>query len=161
MAGISDPGLIALGFWIQRRRLSWVFSAAPAAIVARLIKCVRSGPKRPFAGVPATAWQFMQALLSNTRRPASAPSSSTAGFCWERTQAAKSAGPSTETRRSIFACCVPQYCAHWPRKIPVRCGSIHILLGWFGMRSVLPANSGTQKLWSVSAESNCRNVGVG
>ena len=37
--------------------------------MARLIKCVRSGPKRPFAGVPATAWQFMQALLSKTRLP--------------------------------------------------------------------------------------------
>src|SRR6516162_11238617 len=43
---------------------------APAAIVARLIKCVRIGPKRPFAAVPAIVWQFMQALPSNTRLPA-------------------------------------------------------------------------------------------
>src|SRR5271156_5358638 len=34
-------------------------------------------------------------------------------------------------------------------------------LGWFGMRSVLPASRGTQKLWSVSAESSVRKVGVG
>src|ERR1700691_910126 len=36
-----------------------------------------------------------------------------------------------------------------------------MLLGWFGIRSVLPASLGTQKLWSVSAESNVRKVGVG
>ena len=52
MAGISEPGLIASGFWIHRRRFSGVFSAAPEAMVARLIRCVRSGPKRPFAAVP-------------------------------------------------------------------------------------------------------------
>ena len=31
----------------------------------------------------------------------------------------------------------------------------------FGIRSVFPARRGTQKLWSVSAESRVRNVGVG
>ena len=31
----------------------------------------------------------------------------------------------------------------------------------FGIRSVFPASRGTQKLWSVSAESKVRNVGVG
>src|SRR6202046_4399134 len=77
----------------------------------------------------------MQALRSNTRLPATAPASSTAGFCWAPTQLAKSFGPSTEMRSSIFACCTPQYWAHWPRKTPVRCGSIHVLLGWLGMRS--------------------------
>jgi signal transduction histidine kinase len=43
----------------------------------------------------------------------------------------------------------------------VRCGSIHILFGWLGIRSVLPTSSGTQKLWSVSAESKVKNVGFG
>src|SRR6266852_5263581 len=36
-----------------------------------------------------------------------------------------------------------------------------MLLGWLGMRSVLPARRGTQKLWSVSAERSVRKVGVG
>ena len=69
MAGILDPGLIASGFRIHSRRLSGVFWAAPEAIVSRLIRCVRSGPKRPLATVPATAWQLMQAVVSNTRFP--------------------------------------------------------------------------------------------
>ena len=54
MAGISEPGLIASGSFNHTRRFSGVFSAAPDAIVARLIKCVRSGPNRPFATVPRT-----------------------------------------------------------------------------------------------------------
>ena len=103
----------------------------------------------------------MQALLSKTRLPALRLRPERRAVAGARTQAAKSSGLSTETRSSILACCIPQYCAHWPRKIPVRCGSIHILFGWFGIRSVLPASSGTQKLWSVSAESKVRNVGVG
>src|ERR1700724_533989 len=37
----------------------------------------------------------------------------------------------------------------------------HILFGWLGIRSVLPASRGTQKLWSVSADSNLMKVGVG
>ena len=60
--------------WVlnPKTKVFGVFSAAPEAMVARLIKCVRSGPKRPFAGVPATVWQFMQALLSKTCLPATA-----------------------------------------------------------------------------------------
>src|SRR5215471_886469 len=45
IAGISEPRLIASGFWIQRRRFSGVFSAAPPPIVVRLIRCVKSGPE--------------------------------------------------------------------------------------------------------------------
>ena len=123
MAGINDPGLIASGFSIHRRRFSVVFAAAPDAIVSRLIRCVRSGPKRPLAAVPPIAWQLMQAVVSKTRRPAAACLVlNVAGCCWARTQASKSSGLSTDTRRSILACCVPQYCAHWPRKMPVRAG---------------------------------------
>ena len=43
---------MASGFLIQRRRFAIVFSAAPEAIVLRLMKWARSGPKRPFAAVP-------------------------------------------------------------------------------------------------------------
>ena len=41
-------------FWFALAGLAAVFSAAPEAIVARLIRWVRSGPKRPLAAVPRT-----------------------------------------------------------------------------------------------------------
>ena len=47
-----------------------VFAAAPEAIVLRLMKWARSGPKRPFATVPLTVWQLMQEVVSKTRLPA-------------------------------------------------------------------------------------------
>ena len=34
------------------------------------MKWARSGPKRPFAAVPLTAWQLMQEVVSKTRLPA-------------------------------------------------------------------------------------------
>src|SRR5262245_61996557 len=67
MAGIREPGLIASGFWIHSRRFWAVLAAAPDAMVARLIKCPRSGPKRPLAAVPLMVWQFMHAVVSKTR----------------------------------------------------------------------------------------------
>src|SRR6266545_25255 len=70
IAGISEPGLMASGSFIQRRRFAIVFSAAPEAIVLRLMKWARSGPKRPFAAVPLTVWQLMQEVVSKTRRHA-------------------------------------------------------------------------------------------
>jgi hypothetical protein len=48
-----------------------------------------------------------------------------------------------------------------PRQRSVSSGSIPILFGWLGIRSVLPASRGTQRLWSVSADSNLMKVGVG
>ena len=40
--------------------------------MSRLIKCDRSGPNRPSATVPATAWQLMQAVVSKMCRPSEA-----------------------------------------------------------------------------------------
>src|SRR4029077_11975570 len=57
--------------------------------------------------------------------------------------------------------CVGYFGANWPRERRVSRGSIHIEFGWLGIRSVFPASRGTQKLWSVSADSRVRNVGVG
>ena len=57
------------GFRIHRRRFSGVFGTAPEAIVSRLIRCVRSGPKRPSATVPVTVWQLMQAVVSKILPP--------------------------------------------------------------------------------------------
>ena len=72
MAGIFDPGLMASGFWIQSRSISGVLRDAPAAIVSRLIRCVRSGPKRPLAVVPDTVWQLTHAVDSRYAAAAAA-----------------------------------------------------------------------------------------
>ena len=52
-----------------------------------------------------------------------------------------------------------QYSAHCPRKVPVRIGSIHMVLTWFGMTSVLPFNCGIQKLCTTSTDSRRSDVG--
>ena len=65
------------------------------------------------------------------------------------------------TRKRILACCVPQYSAQFPRNVPSCFGSIHMLFGWFGIRSVLPASCGIQKLCATSADSSLRNVIAG
>ena len=63
----------------------------------------------------------MQAVVSKTRLPAIADSSSTRGLLLRREPTRRSRRAlSTDTRSSILACCVPQYCAHWPRKMPGR-----------------------------------------
>src|ERR1700722_15563921 len=103
----------------------------------------------------------MQAVVSKIWRPSLTASFVCAGLFSSWTQRSNCSGESTYTRRSIFACCVPQYCAHWPTYTPTLCGSIHIVLSRFGIKSVLPARRGTQKLWSVSADDRERYVGVG
>ena len=112
------------------------------------------GPELSFASVPAMVWQLTQAVASNTWRPLCTWSAYAlpALFCC-CTQRWKSSGDSTITRSSILACWTPQYCAHCPTYVPASCGSIHISFVRLGIRSVLPASCGTQKLWSVSAES--------
>src|SRR5207245_7835103 len=60
IAGIRTPGLIAPGASTHARNASGVLCAAPAAMVRRLIRWVRSGPNTPLAGVPPTAWQLVQ-----------------------------------------------------------------------------------------------------
>ena len=55
--GMRTPGLIAAGFSIQRVRLPRVFASVPAAIVERLLKCVRSGPTVAACIVAADEWQ--------------------------------------------------------------------------------------------------------
>ena len=56
------------------RSCSGVLGTEPAAIVSRLIRWVRSGPYRPLPTVPRTVWQFRQAVVSKTRRPAATAS---------------------------------------------------------------------------------------
>ena len=79
IAGILHPGFKAAGFRIHCRRFAGVFGTAPEAIVSRLIRWVRSGPKRPSATVPATVWQLMQAVVSKIFCPADTASSACAG----------------------------------------------------------------------------------
>src|SRR5579872_2129267 len=61
----------------------------------------------------------------------------------------------------MSACSAPQNCAHCPLKSPVVSGAIHSSLMRLGIRSVLPASSGTQKLCTTSADVSLRNVGAG
>ena len=90
MAGIFEPGLMVSGFSIQRRSSSLVLGAAPEAMVSRLMRWVRSGPKLPSAAVPWTVWQLMHAVRSKTARPRATASDTCAGCCWARTQRSKS-----------------------------------------------------------------------
>ena len=115
MAGISEPGLMASGFWIHRRRFSVVFSAAPgrdrvAAHQVRQIGAEASSRIRAADRVAvhagggfedALARDFCLILIR--------------GLLLRANPSVKILGLSTETRKSILACCVPQYCAHWPR----------------------------------------------
>src|SRR5262249_51365046 len=50
---MSAPGLSRFGSSTHARRLARSFWAAPAPIVSRLMRCVRSGPKVPLALGPA------------------------------------------------------------------------------------------------------------
>src|ERR1019366_7793927 len=62
IGGISAPGLKLAGSSTKARRLAGVLGTDPEAMVSRLARWVKSGPKRPVATVPATVWQLMQAL---------------------------------------------------------------------------------------------------
>src|SRR6266404_1393481 len=105
---MSAPGFSAAGSFTQARRFSGVLAATPAPSVARLIRCVRSGPNTPLAGVPLTVWQFMHATDVNRSRPARTAGTSAATACCAATQRAKSSGECTVTVRSMPACCRPQ-----------------------------------------------------
>jgi len=140
MAGISEPGFDCTGVLYPKteicRECLW---CAPAAIVTRLIKCRQVGAKasirggfRPLHGsscrhcVQTLAYLRLRLCLGLRDSAGREPRQQT------------SSGPSTETRSSIFACCVPQYWAHWPRKDAMCVADPSTsCLGWFGMRSVL------------------------
>ena len=62
MAGISAPGLSDAGSSTHARSvLGACCATTPAPSVRRLMRCVRSGPNTPLAGVPRTVWQLMHA----------------------------------------------------------------------------------------------------
>ena len=128
----------------------------------RLIKCVRSGPKRPFAAVPAN-----RVAVDAGGGFENAPSGSL--LLRRALPAAVGRGP---TRQNPLGCPRKRAAASWRaacrntartgrERFPIRCGSIHISIHAIRNQVCLPASSGTQKLWSVSAESSFKNVGVG
>ena len=123
-----------------------MFVRRPEAMVSRLIRCVRSGPKRPSATVPDTVWQLMQAVVSKIL-----PALGHGAHCAPADVVPESSG------RTLRAAGRRPAEASWragfrntariaPGRVPVSCGSIHVLLTRFGIRSVLPARRGTQKL---------------
>ena len=153
IAGISAPGLSVAGSSTQARRFSGVLRATPAPIVRRLIRCVRSGPNMPLAGVPRTVWQLMHASEANSSRPGAHR-----GIVAARAPAGPP--PSGRTRpgggrsrsRSIQRVLRRRSTRRTGRR---RCpgvrGSIHTRLVLFGITSIFPASCGTQKLWITSA----------
>src|ERR1051325_4870162 len=102
----------------------------------------------------------MQERDRNAARAEFRPGSEAASNFWAAAHFSKSTGGSTITRINMFACCVPQYSAQFPRKIPSCLGSIHMVFMWPGIKSVLPASWGTQKLCATSAESSVRKTGA-
>ena len=52
----------------------------------------------------------------------------------------------------MWACCMPQNSAHWPRYRPGLSARIHSSVTRDGMRSRLPWRLGTQKLWMTSLD---------
>ena len=119
------------------------------------------GAEAAIGGVPATVWQLMQALLSKTRLPGGYACVLNGGLLL-------GADPGGKLFRTVHRDAQQHLCVlnsavlrALAEKDSGSCGSIHIRFGWLGIRSVLPASSGTQKLWSVSAESKVKKVGVG
>ena len=149
-AASAQPGFIELGSSIHFLRFSGVFWIGPEAIVSRLARCVRSGPNRPVAAVPATVWQLMQALCMKTVWPSAA-----AGL--PGNPAARASSAARPRRRTPRESAHRRAAASWhaafrstartgrDRGRPA-CGSIHMVLTRFGITSILPARRGTQKL---------------
>src|SRR5262249_14684694 len=69
IAGMSAPRFRVAGSSTQVWRLSRVLRAAPAPMVQRDMRCVKSGPNTPLAGVPRMVWQLMQASEAKRSRP--------------------------------------------------------------------------------------------
>ena len=148
MAGISAPGLKCSDRRSTHADSPAYSAAAPAAIVARLIRWVRSGPKRArrrgagngvavdaglgFKDVPARAprCRILRAgllLLLHPRGKLLRACRRRRGSASWRARRRRTARTGRDTS-------------------PAARGSIHISLGWLGIRSVLPASCGTQKL---------------
>ena len=104
----------------------------------------------------------MQAVVSKTRLPAIAASSSTRGLLLRadpRVEVLGAVDRHAQQHLGVLRSAVLRALAEKDARCAA--GSIHISLTRFGIRSVLPASCGIQKLWSVSADSSFRNVGVG
>src|SRR5262249_30018538 len=113
-AGMCAPRSRVAGPSTRVWRFSRVFRAAPAPMVQRDMRCVKSGPNTPLAGVPRTVWQLMQASEAKSSRPRFAVASSRASVRWAATQRSNSSFGCTTTTRSMRPCWMPQYSAHWP-----------------------------------------------
>lgn len=113
------PGFTACGSCSQRAIDSGVLSNTPAASVARLPMCVRSGPAVPLAAVPAIVWQFTHVSRWNSCAPRSASGPETRGTAaWAARHASNTAAGSATTRNRIHACWMPQYSAQAPSYTP-------------------------------------------
>ena len=156
----AQPGLNVVGIGDPGAQILRACSGGPRGERRRLIRCVRSGPKVPLAGGAADRWQLTQASDRKTlasrlrardrRAPAPAarpPSGRTPPADRRRRAAACWRAACRSTRRT------------GRRRVPARRGSNHMRLVLPGIRSVLPASRGTQKLWHTSADFSVRKIG--
>src|SRR5271169_4647619 len=135
-------------FMIQRIRLARFSANDPLANVVRLARWVRFGPY-VLRLDELVVWQFVHWNFVEKSVPASpAFASGTAGpWRWLASQASKSLGLWTITRKRMLAWLSPQYWEHWPRKMPGVSARSVMWFVWPGTTSVFPASSGTQKEW--------------
>ena len=157
IAGISAPGLSVVGIVDPgAQRSPACCGAAPAPSVARLIRCVRSGPKRP-VGDGAAHGVAVDAggRLEDARARPPTVGSVAAGARCAATQRSNSVA---RLRRRRAAACARAACRSTRRtargRAPGSRGAIHMRLVRFGITSVLPASRGTQKLCTTSADSS-------
>jgi len=107
IAGIKTAGLDGVRPFHPQPQILLIVWSAPEAIVVRLIKCVRSGPKRPLQAFPRwcgsscrhSSQNFAPAsTFGDTQPGSSAPAPSAQIFLRLH-----------DHRQQHLACCVPQY----------------------------------------------------
>src|SRR4051812_50146480 len=108
------------GSRIQPARFPRLLGSAPAAMVCRLARWVRSGPTVPLAGVPRTLWHKPHDPVERTVCPRrlmeSVGAEASESWCWYQEE--KLSGGTTTTRNFILACWSPQNSAHRPWYTP-------------------------------------------
>ena len=150
--GMRVPGLIACGLAIQAARVPALFGAAPAAIVWRLMRCVRSGPTVPPASVPRTVWHAPQWNSKSCSPCVIASGAWAAGASCAASHFEKSSGRVRDDVEGHVRVLKHRNIRRTgPDSGRGRMASIHVVLTWPGIASVLPASAGTQNEWITSA----------
>ena len=133
-----------------------MFWTMPEASVSRLIRCVRSGPYVPRAGVPRTAWQLTHDCARNAALPVAHRRVVHRRLRLVRQPAlelVRRVDDHAEQHVGVLRAAVLGALAEVQARLV---GLKHIELARPGIRSILPASRGTQKLWHTSADFRVR-----